>query len=196
MIKNIKFQPDNLIDWIKTENDLNFIKKFKIFCESNKCRIVVSGGYGLDILLGKITRSHNDVDILIYGQINREKAQEFVNNFLIINFDNPTISSKDETYYLDIDVNVKGFGANIYYIQTVEDPFETTSKVIKNNGEQITNDPNKFLNPIIGTLSDLQIEVQNPNFHLADILSKQQTQVKRIEHDQDIYNLKLLTTLL
>jgi hypothetical protein len=50
----------------KVKSDLSFLKKLLNYSKEKGFRVVVSGGYGLDGILGKITRPHNDLDLLIY----------------------------------------------------------------------------------------------------------------------------------
>lgn len=185
--------PKSSIDWNKIDRDLQFIRSFKLFCKSQKWRIVVSGGYGLDILLGKITRSHNDVDLIIYGQDKREIYINKVKEYLSTNLEKPVVTIKNETFFVEIDINMSGFGANMYYVQTVKNPYDKLNVVIKLNGEQVVNSEKRFPSPVSGQLNNLSVEVQNPNIHLADILVKQRNQTHRSVHDQDISNLRTIT---
>jgi len=182
------------IDWDKTKGDLAFIESLKQFSDSSNWRIVVSGGYGLDILLGQITRTHNDVDIIIYGQDSREDIRTKIPNFLTDLIPNATIKISENDFMVDIDLNSPGLGANIYYVQTGDNPFSNLNKVVKKSGEMVTNSQKRFPPPMSGKLEELEIDVQNPHSHLADILFKQRTLLHKSTHDQDIANLRQITS--
>jgi hypothetical protein len=189
----IRSQLSSQINWDKVKRDLALIESLQQLCKTNNWRIVVYGGYGLDILLGQITRSHNDVDIVIYGQNNRELASHKIQEFLtkLITGCNLKISEND--FMIDIDLNSPGLGANIYYVQVFANPFTNLNNVIKRNGETIINTEKQFPPPMKGRLDNLEIDVQNPNSHLADILFKQRTLIHKSTHDQDISNLRQIT---
>jgi|GEM_PF-2631537 len=186
-------QPEESIDKGKATRDLGFIKSLQQLANQNQWRIVVSGGYGLDILLGKITRNHNDVDIILYGNSVRDDSRKQINDELGKLLSNPQITTKDEDFYLDIDAKSPGFGANIYFVQTVNDPHIDIHRVMKLDGVVVTNTEDRFPSPVVGRLDDLVIEVQNPHTHLADILFKRKKLENRLTHNQDIKNLELLT---
>ncbi len=189
----VKCAPKESINWSKTSTDLEFIKSFQVFTKSQGWRIVVSGGYGLDILLGQITRTHNDVDIIIYGQDHREVILPKITNFLSSSIQRATLEITKNDFMVVIDLHSPGLGANIYYVQTSENPFTNLNKIIKQNGEAITNTEKRFPGPVEGLLGDIHIDVQNPHTHLADILFKQRTLTHKPTHDQDIANLRQIT---
>jgi len=189
----IRSQPSSQINWDKTTYDLGLIRSLQEFCQINNWRIVVSGGYGLDIFLGQITRTHNDVDIIIYGQDSREDVRPTISTFLTNLIPKASLKVSENEFMIDIDLHTPGLGANIYYVQVAENPFTTLDKVIKQNGETITNSKKRFPQPMKGKLDDLAIDVQNPHTHLADILFKQRTLPHKPTHDQDISNLHLIT---
>ena len=191
--RNIISQPIRGIDWDKTKKDLDFIKSMWEFCQIQNWRIVVYGGYGIDILLGQITRTHNDVDVVIYGQSSRELASTSIQEFLTQLIKECTLKISENDFMVDIDLNSPGLGANIYYVKTVGDPHANLSTIIKRSGEKITNSQKRFPPPISGKLNELEIDVQNPHSHLADILFKQRILVHKPSHSQDIANLRLIT---
>lgn len=191
--REITTQSESSIDFEKVKRDLSFIKSLQGLAQQNQWRIVVSGGYGLDILLGKITRSHNDVDVILYGNVNRRSAIEVILAKLAQLIDTPNISTKEEAFFTDIDVNSSGLGANIYFVETVEDPNVDIHRVRKVDGEVVANSEERFPSPVIGKLDGLEIEAQNPNTHLADIIFKRRKQENRAIHDQDLDNLRLIT---
>jgi hypothetical protein len=192
-MKNPKIisKPKDEINWDKTKQDLDFIKSLKLFCDSLGWRIVISGGYGLDILLGQITRSHNDLDIIIYGQSPRKdvivKMKKYFSNLR----KSSSLKISENEFMIDFDLNSPGFGSDIYYVEINNNPYINLNEVIKSNGEKVFNTPKRFPPPVIGKLNDLEIDVQNPNTHLADILFKQQSKPHKLTHDQDIANLRL-----
>ena len=67
-------------DWQKIRNDLHFIERMTELAREKGCRLIVSGGYAVDGSLGRITRSHVDIDIQIYGQ---ENGEHLVKDFIV-----------------------------------------------------------------------------------------------------------------
>jgi hypothetical protein len=191
--KNIISKSNVEINWDKVNRDLNLIRSLQEICETNNWRIVVSGGYGLDILLGRITRTHSDVDIIIFGQESRGGALTKIHTFLANQIPHATFKNSENDFQLVIDLHSPGLGANIYYVQTAISPFTNLNVIIKQNGESITNSAKRFPSPVKGKLDELEIEIQNPHTHLADILYKQRTLTHKPTHDQDISNLRQIT---
>ena len=189
----VKCAPNESINWLKTSADLEFIKSFQTFTKSQNWRIVVYGGYGLDILIGSITRTHNDVDLVIYGQDSCEDVRQKITAFLSNLIQEATLEVSENDFMVVIDLHSPGLGANIYYVQTSENPFTNLNKIIKQSGETITNTEKRFPGPVDAVLNDIHIEVQNPHSHLADILYKQRSLVNRQSHIQDIANLRQIT---
>lgn len=177
----------------KVNRDLGLIKSFQGFAKAQNYRLVVYGGYGLDILLGQITRSHNDVDLVIYGQTRREGASQLIQEFIANHVQNSAINVSENDFMVDLDLKSPGMGANIYYVQVSGDPDKSLNEVVKKSGEHIANSETRFPAPLAGVLGDLHIDVQNPHSHLADILCKQRTLNHRLSHDQDIANLRQIT---
>lgn len=186
-------QPEASINLVKVQRDLGLIKSMQKLSISRKWRIVVSGGYGLDILLGQVTRQHGDVDLILYGNVPRNEAVKQITEFLNLSLSNPQINIQEDMFYSDIDVNSPGLGANLYFVETAGNPFSKIHKVKKLDGDIVTNSENRFPSPVQGKLGEIEIEVQNPNLHLADILYKRRKQENRPAHDQDIKNLESLT---
>ena len=156
----------------KLNDDLTFIKQFLGFCISHNWRMVVYGGYGLDGYLSKITREHGDIDLVIYGQTDRVRASEEIILFIKTLHPNGTIRQKDNPFQVEVDVNDSGFGLNLYYVQTRDDPFVELHTIVKSTGEIVTNDSSIFPPPEKGRLAQLEVEVQNQGSHLKDILTK------------------------
>lgn len=179
----------------KLNDDLTFIKQFLDFCKNHSWRMVVYGGYGLDGYLSKITRKHGDIDLVIYGQTDRVRASEEIILFIKTLHPNGTIRQKDNPFQVEVDVNDSGFGLNLYYVQTRDDPFVNINTVVKDSGEIVTNDPTVFPPPKQGMLMDLVVEVQNQGSHLKDILTKGgATESKYISDLKLLYPLFSLST--
>lgn len=176
----------------KIQTDLDFLKKIINFAKENKFRLVVSGGYGLDGVLGQITRPHNDIDVILYGQKSREDAENLLTDFISSVDDNLLTDIKKNTFTLEVDINSEGLGVNIYNVQTKNDPFINLNEIIKSDGQIIINSEEGFPLPVQGNLEGLVFEAQNPNLHLADILFKRRD-VDQSKHEQDIQNLKQIT---
>jgi hypothetical protein len=177
----------------KTESDLLFLKKLIEFAKENNWRVVVSGGYGMDFFLNKITRSHNDLDVIVYGKENRVSVIKKLDRFIIGYFPKAKFLTKQETFYIEFDVKNPNFGANIYFVETEEDPFSNLNKVSKLDGEIVINTEDNFPKPVKGKLGDLEVEVQDQNAHLADILVKHGDDKSPSKYDQDIINLRQVT---
>lgn len=175
----------------KTQSDLQFIERFQSFCISNNFRLVVYGGYGLDAYFRRVSRPHGDIDLVVYGQNSRTKAAKLIRNFIKTIYPNASIKQSENPFQIVIDANYIGFGLDLYYIQTKEDPYLSIHTVIKTNGEVVTNDPSIFPPPMKGSLEGLELEVQDQSSHLKDILAK-----GGADETKYIGDLQLLSTLL
>jgi len=174
----------------KTRDDLQFARKIRDFGLGENWRVVVYGGYGLDLALGRITRHHSDLDLVIYGQADRTTARKLLTNFIYRQAKGAVITIKREEFNLEFKVKFTRFSGDFYYTQTKRSPFADLLQVIKANGEIITNMPSRFPDPVMSKPGDLEIEVQDQKAHLADILYKKGSNLAPSKHDQDIENLK------
>jgi hypothetical protein len=190
---NLIVQKPKSINWRKVENDLTFLRVFRDFARKENWRLVVSGGYGLDLFLGQITRNHRDIDVVIYGQRDRGNARKMLSKFIYSCSKNATVTIENSEYFLELAVKYPGFAGNLYYVQTKEDPFTDLHQVIKSNGESIRNSEARFPSPVLGKLDTLEIEVQEQRAHLADILYKKGSNLEPSKYDQDIENIKRAT---
>lgn len=59
---------DSYTPSIDQKKQLSYLLEFLKKCQSSEIKIVVWEGYGLDGLYGKLTRSHEDVDLLATGE--------------------------------------------------------------------------------------------------------------------------------
>jgi len=121
---------------MKAERVIDFLQ----LCKDNNIDVVIDGGWGVDALLGRQTREHNDLDIAIqhkdvaklrklladkgYGEIPKDDTREF--NFVLADAANNTIDVHSYTF----DEN----GNNIFGIQYLPEHF-TGSGVI--NGHSV-----------------------------------------------------------
>lgn len=190
-VANIQIAPK--IDWHKIVTDLGSIKALKEFAKNNNWRPVVSGGYSLDLFLNMTTRTHNDVDMVIYAQESRDEAIKKLNAFIQNVFKNAELILKHDTFFMEVDVNAPGYGANLYFVETADNPFTDQIKVKKIDGEIITNTDTQLPKPGRGKIGDLEIEIQDQNAHLADILAKHANDTSPSKYDQDIANLRHIT---
>ncbi len=180
----------------KIISDLRFLKQLLVFAQQNKFRVVVSGGYALDGVLGEITRHHNDIDISLYGKVSRTKAIKMLNIFIRQTIPDSKIKEikiSQGLYFVDFYVNSKGLGVNLYFIETANNPFKDIHTIKKMNGEIQTSNKMIFLPPIKAKLLNLAFEARDPNFQLADIINKRKRGEKLLKHNQDIENLRLIT---
>lgn len=174
----------------KTQGDLNFAAELRDFARTRNWRVVVYGGYGLDLYLGRITRHHRDLDLVIYGQGDRATARKVLSTYIYRYAKSAIITIKQAEYQLEIDVKFPRFAGTFYYVQTKLDPFSDLRGVVKANGELVINSENRFPPPVIGKIGELEIEVQDQHAHLTDMLYKKGTNMAPTKYDQDIENLK------
>lgn len=179
----------------KIESDLKILKKLIDFSKRKGYRPVVTGGYGLDGIIGEITRPHGDLDIVIYANHNRKQIVKEVTNFIETLLSKPQISTHSNKFVHTIDINSTGFGGNIYVVQTENDPHSDLNVIILENKKVHKNNPQQFPLPVSAKLRRLIFEAQDPNAHFADILFKRKHQRKYNKHKQDIENLKQMTNL-
>lgn len=177
----------------KLTSDLNFIRSLSTLCNQENWRLVLYGGYGLDFVLGKTTRPHRDIDAVIFGKDNRADAMEKLSLFLTGKLEQVKLITKNQDFLVDIDIVALNFAANLYYVQTVNDPELDLHTVLKQNGEEIINSEERFPNPVKGKLNGLIIDVQDQNAHLADILIKRGKNSDSSKYDQDISYLRQIT---
>lgn len=156
----------------KLKNDLGFINQCLNFCKLQKWRMVVYGGYGLDGYFGRITRNHGDIDLVIYGTDTHASAAKSISDFIKSLYSDAIIKQTENPFQVEIFANYSGFGLNLYYVKTKDDPFINIHTVIKLSGEIVHNDPTIFPPPQKGSLEGLELEVQDQDSHLKDILVK------------------------
>lgn len=190
MTNDLQIQPN--IDHYKTVQDIAFIGSFDQWCHSQGWRLVVYGGYGLDAYLQKITRNHGDIDLVIYGSESRSQSLPKIVEYLRVLIKDVEIKRLDQEFMIDIKVKSISISGNFYYVQTVDDPYENLSTLIKLDGTQVTNSLSDFPPPVMGKLGKLEVEVQDQSAHLADILRKRGDGASLSKHDQDIANIQTL----
>lgn len=156
----------------KLRNDLKFIGRCLDFCKHQNWRMVVYGGYGLDGYLRRITRKHGDIDLVIYGTDSHASAAKSISDFIKSLYPDAIIKQTENPFQIEIFASSPGFGLNLYYVQTRDNPFINIHTVIKSDGEIVTNDPSIFPPPQKGSLEGLGLEVQDQSSHLNDILAK------------------------
>lgn len=181
------------IDWKKIGQDLTILRAFKDFAIKNGWRPVVSGGYGLDLYLNLTTRTHGDIDLIIYGKFNKQEASVKIIEFIKGLFSDAQTVLKPEEFYLVCDAKADGFGANIYIVETSEDPNVNIKKIVKSDGQIIENSIEEFPKPLLGHMGKFEIEIQDQNAHLADILTRSGQNTVEPKYTQDIANLKHIT---
>lgn len=193
MPKKVISQPEDTIDFDKIKTDIEGIGSLQKLAKHNNWRIVVAGGFALDILLGQITRNHGDVDVILYGTADRKQARAILLEHLAPDQNRP-FKVQEDTFFTTYELQTGTTNFNIYYVQTVVDPMASIQKVKKADGTVVTNSVDDFPPPVLGKLDNLEIEVQHPRARLDDILAKRERSGHRPEHDQDIKNLKILMT--
>ncbi len=146
----------------KVSRDIQFIRSLAIACAPLKCRLIVSGGYAADGALGYITRPHQDLNVQIFGQ--SADATALVGKlFQRLQEDYPAINLSDEgredDYHLLRIIDDKTLKVEIYYIQTLESPFDPAKIIIKKDGTQ---SPVGSFDTTISTLEDVIFESVSP----------------------------------
>jgi hypothetical protein len=177
----------------RIEEHLAFIDTVSVTNLKLGYRTIIGGGYAVDGNLGEITRPHNDIDIHIYGK-------EVMTPVLLESICLDVLPSKHGKF--DIEDNgrkefyhsffIKGIGADVYYIRLATAPFTDTKIVIKDDGEYAEED---YFETKMVYLRGVRFEAQNPVVELADKVFKRvfRGDPKLEKHEQDIYNLKLIT---
>lgn len=61
----------------QTETQLKLLKEVSAICASIECRFWLRGGWAIDFLLGKVTRPHDDIDMITWIQ-NREQLERIL----------------------------------------------------------------------------------------------------------------------
>lgn len=193
MPEKVIAQPEDTIDFDKIKTDLEGIGSLQKLAKHHNWRIVVAGGFALDILLGQITRNHGDVDVILYGTADRKQARAILLEHLVPDKNLP-LKVQEDTFFTTYELQTGATNFNIYYVQTVDDPKVSIQSVKKVDGTVVTNSVDDFPPPVLGKLNNLEIEVQHPRARLNDILAKRKRSGNRPEHDQDIKNLQILMT--
>lgn len=178
----------------KVSTDIQFIKSLAIACAPLKCRLIISGGYAVDGSLGVITRPHRDLDVQIFGQ-SSDAVGVISKLFQRLQENYPGIQLVDEGqedyYHLFKLTDGQFLKVEIYYIQTLESPFDPAKITIRKGGTQ---SPVGSFDTVISTLEEVIFESISPAEILKDKLSKMEfTQSNDLpKHSQDIENLKLI----
>ena len=175
----------------RTRSDLQIIDKLTKIAPNIGMRVIISGGYAVDGFLGEITRPHNDVDIQIYGtNDNPEEAIERLLDSIAPNeFEYTTEDRGRKDYYHNFLYRFGESDLDIYYIQTITSPLKSEKHIVKSDGMV---DEQEFAEPIYGYIEGITFEIQHPEVELKDKIYKREERgdPKRIEHEQDIENLK------
>ena len=181
---------DQHLNWHKITEQVTFIAKFVALAKAKGWRVVVSGGYGLDFALGRITRNHGDIDLIIYGHAARPIAKNVLARLVDTLLPGSSLVLKQEDYYLNAKLKSPGFGGDLYYVQTQNDPFLDICTVVKRTGEVIVNSLSQFPLPKTGKIEEVEVEVQDQKAHLDDIIRK--GGMKEAKYTEDIENIKKL----
>jgi len=190
-------QPLNSEEAQKVSNSIHLINHLQEAGKLFGNRIVISGGYATDGALGEITRPHSDIDIQIYGR--NGNAEEAVRNLFIH-------LSEDNLFYADLVLQDKGrkdfyhnfliekgwLGADIYYLQVDNDPFDENKVIVKSDGT--LSEPHPY-SRLTGTLEGVRFGIQEPLTEIVDKIYKREFRgdEKKEKHEQDIHNLETIT---
>ncbi len=176
----------------KVKADLQLINKLSKVARNIGMRVIIGGGYAVDGFLSQITRPHNDIDIQIYGtESTAEKAVEkLLDSIGPSEFEYTMKKDKGRSeYYHNL---IYKFGPSIldvYYLQVTTRPLGKEKFIVKSSGEV---DEQEFLEPTYGSFEGINFEIQSPQVEIEDKVYKREVRgdVKRLEHEQDIENLK------
>lgn len=174
-------------------NQLHFIAQVTEINLKKGFRTVISGGYAVDGHLGEITRPHNDIDIQIYGKDVMTKAllEAICLDSLPSQHGKLDIEDRGrKEYYHQFFIN--GIGAEVYYLQVVTKPFSDTKIMVRSDGTY--SDEHEYDTKMV-YLNGVRFEAQSAVIELADKIFKREHRgdAKQAKHEQDIYNLKLIT---
>lgn len=179
---------------VKISKALKFIQLITETGEKQRLRVIIAGGYAVDGFFGEITRYHDDIDIQIYGK--ERDALKVINDFLQKvgrdnkGFRNFLIEDKGrKEYYHNIIARYSDFVADIYYLQTLNNPFNVTKVIIKN--DKRLSDLQTYTTQT-GYLNNISYEIQDPLTEVVDKIYKREYKgyPKQEKHHQDIKNLK------
>lgn len=178
---------------ITVRNQLRFIHDISSKTLKRGYRSIISGGYAVDGALGEITRQHNDIDIQIYGK-------DIMNSALLESIILDTLPSYHGKMHIEDQGRFEYWhkffihdnGAEVYYIQVATQPFNDFKVVIKSDGTYT--EEQEYETKMV-YLQGIGFEAQNPIIELADKTFNRdfQRDVRQEKHDQDIYNLRLIT---
>lgn len=169
---------------------LHFIDHVSNTSLKHGIRTIIGGGYAVDGHIGMVTRPHNDVDIQLYGKhvmtpvlLKELLFQERYNDVVVQD------KGREEFYHIYF---LNGIGAEIYYIQLATNPFTDTQIMIKSDG--IYTEEQEFRTQMV-YLNGVRFEAQSAVTELADKIYKREYRgdPKKEKHEQDIYNLRLIT---
>lgn len=182
-------------DWKKIKKDLGFVQLLRGLAQQSELRVIISGGYAVDGALGQITRPHNDIDVQVYGQPPSDEVIEALIKQVKghVQFEDLELVDKGrETFYHSHVVKGKGFGADVYYVQILDGPFDEEKIVIKSDGSHT--EVQRY-NTIQANLEGVSFEAVDPTSELVDKLYKREIRgdEPKLVHDQDIANLRLIT---
>lgn len=173
---------------------LKFIQDVSSMMLKKGYRTIIGGGYAVDGALGEITRPHNDIDIQIYGRkdtMNSALLESLILDILPSQHGNMHIEDQGRHEYWH-KFFIHDIGAEIYYIQLATQPFNDVKIVIKADG---TYTEEQDYDTKMVYLHGMGFEAQNALIELADKIFKRDFRgdVKQEKHEQDIYNLRLIT---
>jgi len=175
------------------QNHLKFIQKISIVLVKKGYRTIIGGGYAVDGALGEITRPHNDIDIQIYGKDPMTSAllESLILDTLPSQHGSLSIEDQGRHEYWH-KFFIHDIGAEVYYIQLATQPFSDIKIVIKADGTYT--EEQEYHTKVI-YLQGIRFEAQNALIELVDKIFKRdfRGEIKQEKHDQDIYNLRLIT---
>lgn len=190
-MQDFMIQPISKKEHQKIKRDLAVIERIQIAAKKSNFRVVITGGYAVDGQLGRLTRPHNDIDVLLYGV--RDDRQDVIVPLLqkILGGDIRVQDKGREEYYHTFRVEQGMFKADVYYLQVTINPFSAQKIVIKKDSSLHT--PLQHKSKIV-TLEGVSFEAEDPKVELEDKLFKRNVRHDPVypKHDQDIYNLRQL----
>lgn len=172
------------------EKHLQFIDHLTKESIKHGYRTVIGGGYAVDGAIGLITRPHADVNIQLYGN-DVMTPKLFETRILVGKYAGMRVKDRGRSEFYHVFLN-PDLSAEICYIQVATKPFSDTKIVIKSDGKY--DEEHDFETKMI-VLNGIRYEIQNPVIELAYKLYKREHRgdKKRVKHEQDIHNLRLIT---
>jgi hypothetical protein len=175
---------------------LDFITNLRNECLKDNIRLIVYGGYATDGNFGKLTRKHDDIDLVIFDQKNRiDFIKKIVTKNLkkVTKFKSVELKERNE-FNQPFLFKTEDFSVEIYYVHTDRKPLGDYYAVVKSDGT-ISEEQNFSKN--IVKLGNYEYEAHTPEQILVDMLYKREKRgdPPQEKHTNDIKKLEKIANM-